>query len=98
MLNTITSILKYYKVETKHKSLECLDNKLQNNYKNVVFIVLDGMGEHILQNLSPDGYFKNNQIVSENLYKYLCLHYYLLMLKFLLEGRCNLCLELKKIQ
>ena len=62
VLNTITSILKYYKVETKHKSLECLDNKLQNNYKNVVFIVLDGMGEHILQNLSPDGYFKNNQI------------------------------------
>ena len=62
ILNTITSILRYYKVETKHKSLECLDNKLQNNYKNVVFIVLDGMGEHILQNLSPDGYFKNNQI------------------------------------
>ena len=49
ILNTITSILKYYNVETKHKSLESLDKLLEKKYKNVVFIVLDGMGEHILQ-------------------------------------------------
>ncbi|MBQ2835383.1 MAG: alkaline phosphatase family protein [Clostridia bacterium] len=62
ILNLITSILKYYKVETNHKSLETLDKQLTKKYKNVVFIVLDGMGENILNQLSPDGYFKTKQI------------------------------------
>ena len=48
ILNTITSILKYYNVETKHSSLKSLDAKLNKNYKNVVFIVLDGMEEHLI--------------------------------------------------
>ena len=60
ILNTITSILKYYNVETNHKSLEKLDKELQKKYKNVVFIILDGMGEHILTPISPKGYFKQN--------------------------------------
>ena len=62
ILNLITSILKYYNIETNHTSLEILDKKLQNKYKNVVLIVLDGMGENILKQLSPDGYFKSKQI------------------------------------
>lgn len=62
ILNLITSILKYYKVETKHKSLETLDKQLTKKYKNVVFIVLDGMGETILEKCSPNGYFKSKQI------------------------------------
>ena len=41
ILNTITSILKYYNVETKHKSLESLDNILKKKYRNVVLIILD---------------------------------------------------------
>ena len=52
ILNLITSVLKHYNVETKHNSLEKLDKILEKNYKNVVFIVLDGMGEHILNNIS----------------------------------------------
>lgn len=62
ILNTITSILKYYKVETEHKSLEKLDKKLESKYKNVVFIILDGMGEHILTPISPNGFFKKNEL------------------------------------
>ena len=62
ILNLITSILKYYKVETNHTSLELLDRQLQNKYKNVVFIILDGMGEHILKTLSPNGYFYEHKI------------------------------------
>lgn len=62
ILNLITSILKYYKVETKHTSLKILDEKLQNKYKNMVFIILDGMGEHILNNISPLGYFNSKKI------------------------------------
>ena len=62
ILNTITSILKYYNVDTNHKSLKSLDEKLENKYKNVVFIILDGLGEHILNRVSPEGYFSKNKI------------------------------------
>ena len=62
ILNTITSILKYYNVETEHKSLEKLDKELEQKYKNVVFIILDGMGEHILTPISPNGFFKKNEL------------------------------------
>ena len=62
ILNLITSILKYYNVETNHTSLKNLDEKLKNKYKNVVFIILDGMGEHILNNLSPEGYFCSKKV------------------------------------
>ena len=56
ILNLITSILKYYNVKTKHKTLEKVDDILKNRYKNIVFIILDGMGEHILEKASPKGY------------------------------------------
>lgn len=62
ILNLTTSILKYYNVETEHKSLENVDNRLNRKYKNIVLLILDGMGEEILKNTSEKGYFKNNQI------------------------------------
>ena len=62
ILNLITSILKYYNVETNHTSLEVLDEKLAKRYKNVVLIVLDGMGEHILKNVSENGFFRKHEL------------------------------------
>ncbi len=62
ILNLITSILKYYHVPTEHESLPTLNDILKNRYKNIVFIILDGMGEHILEKASPNGYFKGNDI------------------------------------
>ena len=62
VLNLINSILKHYNVDTKYKSLPILEKELSKNYKNVVFIILDGMGEHILKRLSPNGYFSKNKI------------------------------------
>ncbi|MBR3614782.1 MAG: alkaline phosphatase family protein [Clostridia bacterium] len=63
ILGTISSILKYYNVETKHKTSEKLDQILnEKQYKNVIFLVLDGLGEHILNPISPDGYLKKHQI------------------------------------
>ena len=62
ILNLITSILKYYHVETAHTSLSKLDKILEKNYKNVVFIVLDGMGEHILRNISENGFLRKNEL------------------------------------
>ena len=62
ILNTITSILKYYHVPTEHRSLPTLDDELKTRYKNIVFIILDGMGEHILEKASPKGYLKSKDI------------------------------------
>ena len=63
ILGTITSILKYYNVETNHKSLGSLDNVLlKRKYKNVILFILDGMGEHILNNISKNGYFNQNKL------------------------------------
>lgn len=63
ILGTITSILKYYNVKTNHKSSEKIDEILkEKQYKNVIFLILDGLGEHILNLTSPDGYLKKNQI------------------------------------
>ncbi len=62
ILNTINSILKYYNVDTKYNGLPELDEKLKKQYKNIVLIILDGMGEHILKNISPNGYFSKKEI------------------------------------
>ena len=63
ILGTITSILKYYNVETKHKSSEIIDKVLkEKQYKNVIFLILDGLGEHILNKISKDGFLKLNQV------------------------------------
>lgn len=62
ILNLINSILKHYNVNTKYNSLTKLEKELFKNYKNVVLIILDGMGEHILKNVSPNGYFIKNNV------------------------------------
>jgi hypothetical protein len=60
ILNLINTILKHYNVNTKYNSLPKLEKELAKNYKNIVLIILDGMGEHILKNISPKGYFIQN--------------------------------------
>ena len=62
ILNIINTILKYYKVDTKYKILPNLEEKLSKGYKNVVLIILDGMGEHILKKISPNQFFERNKI------------------------------------
>lgn len=62
ILNLITSILKYYKVESKYNSLPEIDKILKKDYTNVVLFILDGMGENILNELNKDGLFRKNKI------------------------------------
>ncbi len=63
ILNLINTILKYYDVNTKYKELPQLYKILnEKKYKNIVLVVLDGMGEHILKNISPNGFLVNKQI------------------------------------
>lgn len=61
ILNLINSILHYYHVETKYNGINILDQKLEKKYKNIVLIILDGMGDNILNTISPNGFFKKHQ-------------------------------------
>lgn len=61
ILNLINSILHYYHLETKYKGIDVLDKRLERKYKNIVLIILDGMGENILNTFSPNGFFKKHE-------------------------------------
>ncbi|MCI9064033.1 MAG: hypothetical protein HFJ17_05480 [Clostridia bacterium] len=61
ILNIVNSILKNYNVKTKYNGQKELDIYLKEKYDNIVLIILDGMGEHILNNISPKGFLKANQ-------------------------------------
>lgn len=60
ILNLIGSILKYYNVDTKFDGINELNKELEKKYKNVVLIILDGLGNKILSNISPNGFFIKN--------------------------------------
>lgn len=63
ILGTINSILKYYNVDIKHTSSEKIDKILsEKKYKNIVLLILDGMGDIVLKNIDENGYFRQNQI------------------------------------
>ena len=60
ILNLINTILNYYNVKTNYNNLPELEKMLQKEYKNIVLIILDGMGEKILKNISPNNFFYKN--------------------------------------
>ena len=63
ILGTITSILKYYNVDTKYKSSKGLDTLLSKKiYNNVILLILDGLGHSVLEKISPNGYLKQNMV------------------------------------
>ena len=43
-VNVISSILKFYRINSSYPTLPLLDKELDKFYKNVVLVVLDGMG------------------------------------------------------
>lgn len=61
LANLPNSILKYFGLPTVGKTLPLADRYLQKDYKNVVLLLLDGMGKHILENcLEEKGLFRKN--------------------------------------
>ncbi|MCQ2483222.1 MAG: alkaline phosphatase family protein [Clostridia bacterium] len=59
--NATNSILKYWGCEPVGKTLPMLDKRLNKEYKNVVFILLDGMGKAIIEkHLKENGLFRSN--------------------------------------
>ena len=62
LVNLSNSILKYFDVKTFHKTLNNLDKILENNnYKNVVLFVCDGLGFYNLKELLKNEDFLNKQ-------------------------------------
>lgn len=48
LLSLISSILKHYGIDNGHSTLKEMDELLNRNYKNVVLMLFDGMGDSIL--------------------------------------------------
>lgn len=61
--NLACSVLKYYGIEPPNPTLPQADRLLNRPYKNVVIILLDGMGASAIEkHLSPKGFFRQNLI------------------------------------
>lgn len=59
--NLPNSVMKKFGVETVGKSLPLLDQYMDCDYKNIVVLLLDGMGEKILnRHLAEDGPFRSH--------------------------------------
>lgn len=56
-VNIISSILKYYRAHYEYPTLPKLDAHLDKFYKNIVLIVLDGMGTDMMKRNLPDTAF-----------------------------------------
>ena len=64
-VNVLSSIAKKYGVDLGHKTNELVDAQLKNNPKNIVIILLDGMGKNILQRNLPSSSFLRSNVVSD---------------------------------
>lgn len=65
ILSISSSIMKHYGVKSNYNSLNELDIILKNNYKNVIFLILDCLGTKILENnLSEKSILKTNLVTN----------------------------------
>ncbi|MFO7637223.1 MAG: alkaline phosphatase family protein [Clostridia bacterium] len=60
ILGIPNSILRHYGAATHHNTLPVLDERLKKCFKNVVLLVLDGMGFDTLNSHAPDGFMMKN--------------------------------------
>lgn len=60
LVNLSNSILKHYKVHPYHNTLEKLDKYLENNYKNIVIILYDGLGSDLIE---KESFLDKNKIM-----------------------------------
>lgn len=59
--NLANSILKKFGIDEGRETLHLLDSYLEKEYENIVVILLDGMGQSIMdRNLEKDGFFRTH--------------------------------------
>ncbi len=60
-VNLMNSVAKHFGLKAEHNTLPIVDKELQKGYKNVVVLILDGLGQHILMNRFPkDSFLRQN--------------------------------------
>lgn len=63
IVNVTNSILKHYGFREKHSTLPKLDKILEKNYKNIIYVIFDGMGSYILDShLNKDSFLHKQKI------------------------------------
>ncbi|MDR1692131.1 MAG: alkaline phosphatase family protein [Oscillospiraceae bacterium] len=62
ILGIPNSILAHYGAKPHHPTLPALDEKLCKGYKNVVLLVLDGLGDNLLNAHAPDGFLADHRV------------------------------------
>ncbi|MGL4336847.1 MAG: alkaline phosphatase family protein [Turicibacter sp.] len=65
ILNNMASVMKYYGVQTDYSTLPEVDEALAKKYKNIVFMVFDGMGVDMLQKNLASTNFLNKHMVCD---------------------------------
>ena len=61
ILNITASIASYLGCENKNKTLNIIDEELKKNYKNIVFMCIDGLGINPINiNLDEDSFLRKN--------------------------------------
>ncbi|MDR1905752.1 MAG: alkaline phosphatase family protein [Clostridiales bacterium] len=61
IVNIPNSLAKYFHAETKGATLPLLDASLSGGYKNVVLLIMDGMGSEMLKKHIPDGFLSSHK-------------------------------------
>lgn len=57
LINIVASFKKYYHKETNVNSIEELDDILKTKYKHIMFLILDGMGANMVNNILDEDDF-----------------------------------------
>ena len=65
IISVISSIMNYYRAPYEYPTVPALDKHLSKFYKNVVLIVLDGMGHDMLEHDLPSNSFLRSNCVSK---------------------------------
>ncbi len=64
-VNIICSIQKFFGITPQHTTLPIVDAELSKDYKNIVVLLLDGLGQKILQDTLPPTAFLRKNFVQE---------------------------------
>ena len=65
IMSITNSLLKYYGVKPHHATLPLADELLAKDYKNVVLLLMDGMGVNVLERSLPENAFLRKHIKTE---------------------------------
>ncbi len=61
ILNLTNSLLRHYNVTPLHPTLSIVDENLKHNPRNVILLILDGMGNHYLEKFHKNGILNQNK-------------------------------------